>query len=441
MARTPRISEDSIKAAEELRDSARTVSEFRRAVSVILYADDGNNYTAEKLGEIFGVSRPTVFDDLSRVKNSLDSSDPDKPKGPGGRRNSCMSIEDERAFLERWEHEAVDGRLLSVTRLHEDFNALVGRRVSKTTIYELLRRHDWIKAKPDAERAAGDRAALDDRQNNPRFVWIKPASTEERMTTSTRLLDSVARALDILDVLDANGEMTNTSVARLLGMEKSTVFRTLNTLVAKNYVRQDPETLKYSIGYKLFEMGHNVARRTGLPKQAFRFMRRLANICRGAINLGVLDGDKIVYIDKIESDETVKACMKIGQGIPLHCTGLGKAHLAHMSREAVKALIGPGPYQRYTDNTMTAFDDLVADLSEVRRLGYAIDDEEHLKGIVCVAAPAFNSKGEVIAALSVAVLKNLVNDSEVDAKILGHAVYEAAEGLTVSVGGRRPGHL
>jgi DNA-binding IclR family transcriptional regulator len=260
------------------------------------------------------------------------------------------------------------------------------------------------------------------------------------MSTS-RLLDSVVRALDILEVLDVEGEMTNTKIAQKLGMEKSTVFRTLNTLKAKNFVRQDPESLKYSNSYKLFEMGHNVARRTGLPKQAFRFMRKLANTVKGAINLGVLEGDKVVYLDKIESDETVKVCMKIGQGIPLYCTGLGKSLLAHYSQQAVTAIIGSGPYKRYTENTITTLDQLMTDLAEVRKRGYAIDNEEHLWGILCIAAPVFNSKSEPIASLSVALLKKPLTVSDTNIKEIGQAVYEAAEGLTGSVGGRSPNYL
>ena len=68
---------------------------------------------------------------------------------------------------------------------------------------------------------------------------------------------------------------------------------------ARKYVRQDPETFKFSNSYKIFEMGHNVARNTGLPKMAFRYMRKLASSVKGAINLGVLDDNDVVYIDKI----------------------------------------------------------------------------------------------------------------------------------------------
>lgn len=122
----------------------------------------------------------------------------------------------------------------------------------------------------------------------------------------SKLIESVVRVLDILELLDVEGEMSVTEIAQKMAMEKSTIYRAINTLKAKHYVSQDPDTLRYSNSYKLFEMGHNVARRTGLPKMAFRFMRQLSQDVKGAVNLGVRDGRKVVYIDKIESDETVK---------------------------------------------------------------------------------------------------------------------------------------
>lgn len=253
----------------------------------------------------------------------------------------------------------------------------------------------------------------------------------------SRLIESVGRALDILEALDTEGEMGITEIARKLGMEKSTVFRTINTLRARHYVRQDLDTQKYSNSYKLFEMGHNVARNTGLPKMAFRFLRGLAKTSKGAVNLGVRDGDKVVYIDKIESDDTVKVCMKIGQGIPLYCTGLGKALISHLPEWEVRSILSREKFQRFTETTICNIEDLLADLGEIRKRGYSIDDEEHLPGIVCVAAPVFNAKGETIAALSVATLvMSHLEPAQVGR--LGQAVCEAAEGFTESLGGRRP---
>lgn len=253
----------------------------------------------------------------------------------------------------------------------------------------------------------------------------------------SRLIESVARALDILEILDSQGEMGITEIARQLGMEKSTVYRAINTLKVRRYVSQDPDTLKYSNSYKLFEMGHNVARGTGLPKMAYRFMRHLANNAKGAVNLGVRDGHKVVYIDKIESDETVKVCMKIGQAIPLYCTGLGKSLLAFMPAQEVRSLLVQESFEQFTAATHKNIETLLTDLAEIRQRGYSIDDEEHIMGIICVAAPVFNARGETIAAISLATPK-MAHSDPAQTRELGRAVSEAAEGFTQSLGGRRP---
>ena len=253
----------------------------------------------------------------------------------------------------------------------------------------------------------------------------------------SRLIESVTRALDILEVLDDGGEMSVTDIARKLGMEKSTVFRTINTLKARHYVTQDQDSLRYANSYKLFEMGHNVVRNTGLPKLGFRFMRQLAAKVKGAVNLGIRDGLKVVYIDKIESDETVKVCMKIGQSIPLYCTGLGKALLAYLPESEVRSLMSRETFSPFTDTTIRNVEELVEDLALIRRLGYGLDNEEHLPGIVCVASPVFNAKGETIAALSVALPK-MAHNGDLNTVEIGQTVYESAEGFTASLGGRRP---
>ena len=253
----------------------------------------------------------------------------------------------------------------------------------------------------------------------------------------SRLIESVARALDILELLDQEGELGITEIARRLGMEKSTVFRAVNTLKARHYVSQDPDTFRYSNSYKLFEMGHNVGRVGAVPKMAYRFMRQLAQSGRGAVHLGVRDGKKAVYVDKIEGEGLVKVCLKIGRAIPLYCTGLGKALLAFMPETELRELFGREVFQRFTEATHGDLEALIRDLAEIRSRGFSLDNEEHLPGVICVAAPVFNAKGETIAALSLAAPSSAAETVSFLPE-MGRAVSEAAEGFTMSIGGRRP---
>ncbi len=169
--------------------------------------------------------------------------------------------------------------------------------------------------------------------------------------TNGNLNKSVIKALEIIEILDAEGAMGITEIAQRLSMDKSSVFRALNTLKSKHYVRQDQDTLKYSNSYKLFEMGHNVVRETGLPKMAYRFTRQLARQVEGAVNLGVRDGRKCVYIDKIESDATVRASMKIGQSLPLYCTSMGKALMAWLPEKEQREILSGIQFVKSGPNT------------------------------------------------------------------------------------------
>jgi DNA-binding IclR family transcriptional regulator len=257
---------------------------------------------------------------------------------------------------------------------------------------------------------------------------------------SDNLNKSVIKALEIIEALDAEGAMGITEISGCLSMDKSSVFRALNTLKSKHYVRQDPDTLKYSNSYKLFEMGHNVARGTGLPKMAYRFLRELSRKVDGAVSLGVRDGVRAVYIDKIESDATVRVSMKIGQSLPLYCTGMGKALLAWMPDWKLQGVLEDVEFIKNTANTLDSAEALSADLAAIRQRGYSIDDEEHIPGLFCVAAPVFNASGTAIAAISVANVKMMLPDqSAVDN--LARLVMGAAGDFTASLGGIMPENL
>ncbi len=249
---------------------------------------------------------------------------------------------------------------------------------------------------------------------------------------------SVLKALEIIELLDSEGALGITEIAHRLEMDKSSVFRALNTLKSRHYVRQDPDTLKYSNSYKFFEMGHNVVRETGLPRLAHSFMHQLAREVDGAVCLGVRDGLKAVYIDKIDSDSAVRATLKIGLGLPLYGTSAGKALLAFLPEDRMRTILEQLVFEKTAPNTHESRDSLLADLVEVRRRGFAVDDEELSPGLFCVAAPVFDASGAAIAALGVASVKvMLAGQPAID--LLARKVMKAANDFTVSLGGRQPG--
>jgi len=220
-----------------------------------------------------------------------------------------------------------------------------------------------------------------------------------------KTLQSVVRTFAVLELLDEYGELGITEISEILSLDKSTVFRIISTLKSLGYVTQNPSNSKYSNGYKLFEMGSNVARKTGLPKLAYPYMLELSKITGEAVNLAVRDGTKALYISKIESTDTIKVCMNLGQAIPLYCTALGKSLIAHLPEKTVRELLRNETFVKYTSNTLQDIEALLKELDVVRKQGYSVDNEEHIKNIYCIGAPIFDSNGNVIAALSIALPK------------------------------------
>jgi DNA-binding IclR family transcriptional regulator len=222
-------------------------------------------------------------------------------------------------------------------------------------------------------------------------------------TGRSNLVQSIIKGLNILELLDREGALSIAEISEGLQLQKSTVHRLVSTLKHKGYVLQDPVTLKYRNSFKLFEMGNNTVERLGLRREAQALLEELNVKTKETVNLAILDGFHIIYIDKIESPETIRIGLNIGKRLPAYCTGLGKVILAYLKKEKLNKLLQEHPLKRYTKNTICDKDELIKHLEQVRKQGYSIDNEEYIDGLKCIAAPVMNYKGEVVAAISIAI--------------------------------------
>jgi len=169
VARKTCIDLDEVQKAKQLRDQATTVSEYRKAISVILVAEYG--FDADRVADTLGISRRTVFRDRSNIRNQDDTS----KKTWGGRRNSSMTIEQEREFLSQWQEQATKGGVLTVPPLHAALVERLGHAIPQSTTYRLLARHGWRKVQPDTKHPKSDPAAQDEFKKNSRKQWLPPA--------------------------------------------------------------------------------------------------------------------------------------------------------------------------------------------------------------------------------------------------------------------------
>jgi IclR family acetate operon transcriptional repressor len=213
---------------------------------------------------------------------------------------------------------------------------------------------------------------------------------------------SVQRALTLLRTfLTHDGACSASELSKETGLDPSTVFRLLVTLEAQGFVEVDPATARYRPGVVLLELGSRFLKNNDLRSRAIGQLERLRDKFGETVHLTILDGNEVVYLEKLAGLHPIGfMSSRVGDRNPAHCTGVGKALLAYLSDEEL-ARRYPNPHlKRYTEHTLTDLKALRAELERVRKQGYAVDLEEHERGVKCVAVPTFDHKG-IAAAVSV----------------------------------------
>ncbi len=215
---------------------------------------------------------------------------------------------------------------------------------------------------------------------------------------------SLDRALDLLLLFQQEGkELGVTQIAALLGMQKSTVHRSLSTLEAKGFVQQNQESGRYWLGLRLYSLGMMVRDKLPLAGLLAPYAKQLAQSYREAVHLSVLDRTaeqpRHIVIDKVESSQVLSLTPPIGSSEPCHCSAGGKCLLAFSPSDYLARFEG-ADLQAFTQHTITNWEKLKGELAKIRQQGYSISDEELEMGLTCIAAPVFARGSEIIAALS-----------------------------------------
>lgn len=216
------------------------------------------------------------------------------------------------------------------------------------------------------------------------------------------LVKSVSRALDIITLVSLKKSgLGVTEIANQIDINKSSVYRILSTLVQYGYIEQDEETSRYKLGYKFLEISSKLLESIDLRLEAKPFLQELENDTNEVIHLVVYDQGEVVYIEKLEGNQTLRMHSKVGKRAPMHCTAVGKVILANLPTSDVLDILERKGMPRHTENTITNKDDFINELLQVKQNGYALDLEENENGITCIAVPIFDHLGNVVAAVSI----------------------------------------
>ncbi len=212
-------------------------------------------------------------------------------------------------------------------------------------------------------------------------------------------VQSVDRAVSILELLARHGEQGVTEVAGELGVHKSTAFRLVATLEQRGLVEQTEERGKYRLGVGLLRLAGATTARLDVVQEARPICRRLAHETGETVNIAVLSESSALYLDQVAGSSALQSHNWVGQHIPLHATSNGKVLLSGLDDDRLGEVLRRLP--SFTDTTITKRSKLRAELARVREDGYAVAVDELEVGLAAVAAPIHNAHGDVIASMSV----------------------------------------
>lgn len=229
-------------------------------------------------------------------------------------------------------------------------------------------------------------------------------------------LQKIFSILETVVSLQGKG-CTYTEIVNGVNQPKSSVHRILKDLSQLGYIVYNPESKRYYGSFKLAALGAGVTAHFQLRNLVRPHLLALHQATGHTTNLGIRNGTVGVFADKIQSqDFSIKLFSEIGKTFPLHCTGLGKILLAHAPGEVLATLL-THPLESYTEATLTDPGHITEELKTVRSQGYALDQEEITKGIMCVAAPIFGHNQELQGAISIAFLAAIENERTIDKEI------------------------
>lgn len=239
------------------------------------------------------------------------------------------------------------------------------------------------------------------------------------------MVEAVSKALEVLESFDGAEEVALSEVSRRVGLNKSRTFRLLYTLAERGYIERNEDGTRYRLGMKLFERAFNVRR--NIKEVARTAMLELSEKFNEAVNLAVLEGGQVVYLDIVEASRPFRTLATVGCRMTSYRTSLGKAMLAFLPQEDTNSptsqLLATLPPQQAKV--------LERELDQIRRQGYAVDDEANEPGVGCIGAPIFDRTGQPVAALSVSGSAHRILTHS---KVIAEAVVSACEAISRSLG-------
>jgi len=214
---------------------------------------------------------------------------------------------------------------------------------------------------------------------------------------------AIERALSVLEFLaNSKSGFSTSEISRRLGLPKSSTYLIVETLERRGFLQKNRRNGRYSFGLKLITLSRHAIENLDLREEAKPFLRSLMQQTQLIAHMAVLDGCEAMIIEKAEAPGTGRQTSFVGRRLDVHSTAVGKALIAFISDEELEIIAKLKGFPRRNENTITSLIALKRELTQVRSLGYSVDDEEDEIGARCIGAAVFDSNSSILAAISVA---------------------------------------
>lgn len=216
------------------------------------------------------------------------------------------------------------------------------------------------------------------------------------------ILQTLANAIDVINVFETESEpLTIADLVKRTNMNRTNLYRILYTLRTKGLIEMDADTGKYRLGIRIVQLSSLVLQRLSIRQIARPHLQRFNETVNETTHLVVINDKKVIFIDKLEIQQTILMGSYIGWVAPLYCTASGKLLLSYREKEFIQDYLKAETFNDYTLKTLSDAGSLLKDLERIKLYGYAIDDEEMVEGLTCFAAPIFATNEKVLATVSV----------------------------------------
>lgn len=255
---------------------------------------------------------------------------------------------------------------------------------------------------------------------------VAPLTRRAKSKLDSKIIHSLDKGLEVLELVAANREEVGLSeLAETLKWDKSTVFRVLTTLIRRGYIDQDADTERYRLGFRILHLERQLFQSLDLPRMSRDVLTRLASATGEAAHLATLHRNQVIIIAQRDSPERMAVNAHVGVIEPLHCTALGKAILMQFSDQALEGFLAGYDFVPYNPRTVTSAQALLENVRRARSAGYAMDDEEFMPEVRCIAAPAVVPNSRLLHAIGVSGPSSRVVAGRIPA--LAEQVRSAAE--------------